>query len=92
MGSLMGALIRFPSRERVAVLSCPVESEWHVTTYEVGMGTVLLHRVFGNPHHACDLLTVLGRDGAHRVVIEPEAERFRGLMHYSRFDCTGDAS
>ena len=89
---MSAVVIRFPLRERVAVLACPVENEWHVTTYEVGLGTVLSHRVFGNPHHACDLLTVLGRDGAHRIVIEPEAERFRGLMHYSRFDCAEDAS
>ncbi len=77
---------RLHPRERIAVLTCPIENEWHVTTYEVGMGTVLLHRVFYNPHHACDLLTILGRDGAHRIVIEPEAERWRHLMHYSRFD------
>lgn len=80
------SVIRLPIRERVAVLTCPAEHEWQVTTYEVGLGAVLLQRTFHNPHHAADLLTVLGRDGAHRVVIEPEAERWRRLMNYCRFD------
>ena len=83
---MSGEIVCFPIRERVAVLTCPAENVWRVTTYEVGLGTVLLQRTFYNPHHACDLLTVLGRDGAHRVVIEPEAERWRHLMGYSRFD------
>ena len=83
---MSGEVVRFPTRERVAVLTCSAENEWQVTTYEVGLGTVLLQRTFHNPHHACDLLTVLGRDGAHRIVIEPEAERWRHLMHYSQFD------
>ncbi|WP_237482660.1 hypothetical protein [Lichenibacterium dinghuense] len=82
----MADVVRLPIRERVAVLTYPAEHEWQVTTYEVGLGRVLLQRTFHNPHHACDLLTVLGRDGAHRIVIEPEAERWRHLMHYSRHD------
>lgn len=82
----MADILRLPIRERVAVLTCPAENEWQVTTYEVGLGAVLLQRTFHNPHHACDLLTVLGRDGAHRVIIEPEAELWRHLMGYSRFD------
>ncbi|WP_237479261.1 hypothetical protein [Lichenibacterium dinghuense] len=80
------SVVPFRLRERVAVLTCPAENEWQVTTYEVGLGAVLLQRTFHNPHHACDLLTVLSRDGAHRIVIEPEAERWRHLMYYSRFD------
>lgn len=82
----MADVVRLPIRERIAVLTCPAKNEWQVTTYEVGLGAVLLQRTFHNPHHACDLLTVLGRDGAHRVVIEPEAECWRHLMAYSRFD------
>ncbi len=88
----MADVVRLPIRERVAVLTCPTKGEWHVILYTVGLGNELLHRTFYNPHHACDLLTILGRDGEHRVVIDPSAERWRYLMGYSRFDRMGARS
>lgn len=81
----MSNVVLLPTYRPQAVLSCPVKDQWHVTTY-TDSNQVVLHRVFYNPHHACDLLTVLGRDGEHQVIVAPSAERWRGLMHYSRFD------
>lgn len=81
----MGTLHLLPTYRPQAVLICPVDGQWHVVTYKAS-GTEASHRVFYNPHHACDFLTVLGRDGEHQVIVAPSAERWRGLMHYSRFD------
>ena len=87
----MGNVIPLPTYRPQAVLSCPTGDQWHVTTHSTA-GNVVLHRVFYNPHHACDLLTVLGRDGDHAVIVAPSAERWRGLMNHSRFDSFGGAA
>jgi len=93
-GTLMGAVVRFTPRERVAVLTCPVPDEWHVTCYEVGTAEILRHRVFHNPHHACNLLSVLECSWGHRIVLEPEAERWRSCLYYQRhpYPATGGAA
>ena len=81
---MSAAIFPFTPRERVAVLTCPVTDEWHVTCYEVGTGAVLNHRVFYNPTHACNLVSVLEWNWHHRIVLGPEAERWRGLLYFGR--------
>ena len=87
----MSNVVLLPAYRPQAVLTCPVDDQWHVITY-TAPGSVVLHRIFYNPHHACDLLTVLGRDGNHAVIIAPSAERWRSMLNFSRFDKLGGAA
>ena len=78
---MSASITRLPPREDIAVLTCPTPDEWHVTTYKAGTGEVLKHYVYYNAYRACSLVGVLERNWGHRIVLSPEAERWRHLLY-----------